>query len=349
LTIGFGTQAIWLGPSYINPLLHSNNAPAYPKLDIGLRRQRVTLPWLGWYIGDVEVRLWLGQLTESDYFDSDDSNNYTMIHGLAFAYAPSFLPGLTLFFNWTSLNPWEIEYSYKIIPLFIMDIEDQKVSVGLSWLFQKVGLEIYGELGRDDFVPVAELNTALVSYPFHSMTYSVGIKKHLTLSADMDIHGEIIFEWNHMEMSQDFQFQWSYSLYFHSQLIHGYTNRGQLLGSGNGVGGNSQYLGFKVYYPKGSSLFFIHRNNPDNNFLYSKAIYAAADGRNLEYQYFHTWKANLNIGIATNYYIMKNLSLGGGIVYNLICNPYYFMFKENPSIPDFIHNVSINMTAQYRF
>ncbi len=32
LTVGFGTQAIWLGPSYLNSMLHSNNAPAYPKL-----------------------------------------------------------------------------------------------------------------------------------------------------------------------------------------------------------------------------------------------------------------------------------------------------------------------------
>ncbi|NLK61062.1 MAG: capsule assembly Wzi family protein, partial [Treponema sp.] len=33
LTVGFGTQSIWLGPARINPLIHSNNAPPYPKFD----------------------------------------------------------------------------------------------------------------------------------------------------------------------------------------------------------------------------------------------------------------------------------------------------------------------------
>jgi hypothetical protein len=44
LTIGFGTQAVWLGPAYLNPILHSNNAPSYPKFHIGLRRQQLTIP-----------------------------------------------------------------------------------------------------------------------------------------------------------------------------------------------------------------------------------------------------------------------------------------------------------------
>ncbi|MDR2501153.1 MAG: capsule assembly Wzi family protein, partial [Treponema sp.] len=69
LTVGFGTQAIWLGPAQINPIIHSNNAPSYPKLDFGLRRQRITLPWLGWHIGDIEARTWWGYLSESAWFD----------------------------------------------------------------------------------------------------------------------------------------------------------------------------------------------------------------------------------------------------------------------------------------
>jgi hypothetical protein len=109
LTIGFGTQAIWLGPAYLNPILHSNNAPTYPKLDIGLRRQPVTIPWVNWYIGDVEARLWVGYLSESGYFDNNDSNDHHMFHGLSLAYAPSFLPGLTLFANRICIVPWDLK------------------------------------------------------------------------------------------------------------------------------------------------------------------------------------------------------------------------------------------------
>lgn len=57
LTLGFGTQAIWLGPAQVNAILHSNNAPTYPKFDAGLRRTEIHIPWLNWYIGDIEAHL----------------------------------------------------------------------------------------------------------------------------------------------------------------------------------------------------------------------------------------------------------------------------------------------------
>jgi hypothetical protein len=348
LTIGFGTQAIWLGPSYLNSILHSNNAPAYPKLDIGLRRQRVILPWLGWYIGDVETRLWVGQLTESDYFDSDDSNNYTMIHGLSFAYAPSFLLGLTLFVNRVCLVHWSWENLKFIFPSEENTIEDQKASFGFSWIFSQVGFEVYGELGIDDFVPDG-FPLGYVRYPLHTMLYTVGLRKTISISKNQKIYGVIIFEWNSMEMSQDFQFQWPYSPYFHHPMVHGYTNRGQWLGAGTGWGGNSQYLEFKLYYPKGSSSIFIHRNNPDNNFLYSKAVDASAIGDELDEKYFSNWKANLAIGLNTNYFFTKMFSLEGGIIYNLIINPFYYYNKTDYWLDDFEHNVSLKLTLKFVF
>jgi hypothetical protein len=353
LTVGFGTQAIWLGPSYLNSMLHSNNAPVYPKFDIGLRRQRVTLPWLGWYIGDVEARLWVGQLKESDYFDSDDSNNHTMIHGFAFAYAPSFLPGLTLFVNRVCLVPWAWENLKFIFPIVKNTIEDQKASFGFSWIFTDVGLEIYGELGIDDYVIFNgsikdSFPNGYIRYPFHTMMYTAGLKKTIPIAPSRNIIGELFFEWNSMEMSQDFQFQWSYSPYFHHLIVHGYTNRGQWLGAGTGWGGNSQYLGFKLYYPKGSSSLFFQRNNPDNNFIYSKAIYETATPE-LEEKYFTSWKANFAVGINTNYFLTNAFSLGGGFVYNLIMNPQYYLTKSNYWLDELMHNFYFQLSVNYKF
>jgi hypothetical protein len=347
LTVGFGTQAIWLGPSYLNSILHSNNAPAYPKFDIGLRRQRITIPRLGWYIGDFEARLWVGRLEESDYFDNNASNNYTMFHGMALAYAPSFLPGLTLFFNRTCLVPWEWKNLKFILPNNNNSIEDQKVSFGFSWIFPQVGFELYGELGIDDFVPNGILH-GYTRYPFHTMLYTVGLKKNIPLSPSRNIYGELFFEWNSMEMSQDFQFYWPYSPYFHSPIIHGYTNRGQWLGAGSGWGGSSQYLEFKLYYPNGSSSLFIHRNNPDNNFIYHQAISLSVD-EELRNKYVKSWKANLVIGLTTNYFFTKTFSLGGGLMYNLIVNPYYYYYKTNYRSDDFKHNVSLQLRVKYQF
>jgi len=328
LTVGFGTQAIWLGPANLNPILHSNNAPAYPKFDIGLRRQKIIIPKVGWYLGDVETRLWVGCLSESDFFDNDELNNYTMFHGFSFAYAPSFLSGLTLFVNRVCLVPWEWENLKFIVPVHANTIEDQKISFGISWVFSPVGLEIYGEVGIDDFIPEGKKIVGYLRDISHTTVYTTGLRKVIEILPDKDIYGELMFEFNWMEMSQDFQFQWPYSFYFHHQVTHGFTNKGQWLGNGLGSGGNSQHLSFVLYYPKGSSSFFIQRNNPDNDYLYKNAVNDTAESGMLAKNNKDHNKANFNIGIATNYFITRYFSLSGGTVYNMIINPLYKRTKE---------------------
>ena len=345
LTVGFGTQAVWLGPSYLNSILHSNNAPAYPKIDIGLRRQKIIIPWLNWYIGDFETRLWVGILSESDFFDSDDSNNNTMLHGFTFAYAPSFLSGLTLFINRIALVPWAVENIKYVIPLDNNTFEDQKMSLGFSWELSQAGINIYGELGIDDYIPDYKSH-GYIRYPFHTMLYTVGIKKIIPVAEPKKIYGILFFEWNSMEMSQDFQFQWPYSPYFHHQIIHGYTNRGQWLGAGTGWGGNSQYLEFRLYYPKGTSSFFVHRNNPDNNYIYKESIKTSDY---IDYQYFKGWKSNLSIGLNSLYYITDIIQFGGGFIYNLIINPLYYHNKTDYYDDIFLHNISLNLSIKLLF
>ncbi|GHV93946.1 hypothetical protein AGMMS50293_02660 [Spirochaetia bacterium] len=345
LTVGFGTQTIWLGSAYLNPILHSNNAPSYPKFDIGLRKQPVTIPGLDWYIGDVEARLWVGYLTESGYYGNKPEKAHTMFHGLAFAYAPSFLPGLTLFANRVCLVDWKWENLKFVIPTGENDGEDQKGSFGLSWVFPQAGFEFFGELGIDDFVPDA---LGFFRYSWHTLVYTVGLKKSIKINPGKKIYGEIIFEWDNREMSQDFQLQWPYSFYFHSDVSRGYTNKGQWMGSGSGWGGNNQYLEFRLYYPKGMSSVFIHRNNPDNNFIYSKAVEASATADDLYDKYFMSWKANFIIGLDTFNFIMSQLAIGGGIAYNLIINPIYYENKSNNE-QILWHNFSFKLVAKVLF
>jgi hypothetical protein len=347
LTIGFGTQAIWLGTAYLNPILHSNNAPAYPKFDIGLRRQRVTIPKLDWYLGDVEARLWVGRLSESDYFDKDDANDYTMFHGLSFAYAPSFLPGLTLFVNRVCLVPWEWENLKFVIPVSNNTIEDQKAAFGFSWVFQRVGFEVYGEIGIDDYVS----GKLYILHPFHTTVYTGGLKKTLEIKPNKNIYGEIILETNWMEMTQDFQLQWPYSFYFHHQITHGYTNRGQWLGNAVSPGGNSQYISFKLIYPKGNSLLFMSRNNPDSNLIYSNAIGQSTEGYALGGKYYRKNKANFNIGLNTDYFITSQIVLSGGIVYNMVINPYFYFDNTDAETQPhvFNHNFSFSIGVSWRF
>jgi hypothetical protein len=352
LTAGFGVQAIWLGPAYLNPILHSNNAPTYPKFDIGIRKQPITIPWLDWYAGDIEFRLWTGYQSESDYFDTDPSNNHVMFHGLAFSYAPSFLPGLTLSANRVCLVPWEWENLKNIIPVKKNDYEDQKVSFAFSWLLPKASFELYGELMVDDYLGGG--GSAFLGYmrnPFESASYTAGLKKAIQLSFEKKIYGELIFELSWMEMSQSQQFAWPYSPYFHHQLKHGYTNRGQFLGNSSGPGGNSQYLKFFLYYPKGNSHIIIARNNPDDNYIYKHAINASNQDGSLHSRWSCVNRANFIAGISTNYFFNNVLSISGGFIYDLIINPHYKRTAEHYADGHDIywHNISLQIGLKFQF
>jgi hypothetical protein len=341
LTLGFGTQSPWLGPAWLNPMLGSNNAAAYPKADFGLRKTAVTLPWLGWYIGDIEARVWTGYLSESDYFDNDDSNNHNMINALSAAYTPSFIPGLTLGLNRIFLTKWSwsnLDYIGRLFTLSRSNtIEDQKASFTADWLFPHVGFEVYGELGIDDF------SSRRWNYPFHTMTYTVGLKKSFTVVKQKNIYGELIFEWNNMEMSQDFQYQWPYNFYFHSIITQGYTNEGQLLGTGYGAGGNAQYLGYKLYYAKGSTLLFIYRYNPDNDYIYSFTTNSAATNTDADIDSYRQFKTSFTQGITQVYYVTRNLMLSGTFARNNISRAEYYISDKS------ITNYYITFSAKYNF
>jgi hypothetical protein len=343
LTIGFGTQSIWLGSGRINSILHSNNAPSYPKFDLGIRRQAIYIPKTGWYVGDVEFRLWTGYLSESDYFDNDDSNNHNMFHGLSFAYAPSFIPGLTLFANRICLVPWEWKNLEFIFPKNDNTIEDQKASFGFSWIFPRVGFEVYGEIGIDDYTVGS--NWKIIRHPFHTTIYNGGLKKFFSIARA--IQGELLFEFNWMEMTQDFQFQWPYSFYFHHLITQGYTNKGQWIGAGSGWGGNSQHLEFRLYYAKGFSGLFIQRSNPDNNYLYSQAVEDVANNGDLSIKLYRTFKASFAVGISSSYFITKNFNITGGLVYNPVVNPLYENDKNRMDIV--VHNLAFRIGTKYTF
>ena len=332
-----------MGPSYLYPILHSNNAPAYPKFDIGLRRQKVTLPWLGWHIGDVEARLWTGQLSESNYFDNNDSNNYTMINGFSFAYAPSFIKGLTLFFNWVDLLPWEWKNLKYILPIDTSNTieDDMKASLGFSWAFPQVGFEVYGELGVDDYVAGGRL-IGFFRRPNHTTVFNLGLKKAVSISPSRNIYGELLVEFNYMERTPDY-YKPTYSFYSHYLIVQGYTNKGQWLGNAVSPIGNAQNFKFTLYYQKGSSSIMVSRNNPNNHYIYDMRY--NNPGVNI---YNNAYLSNINVDLGTEYFFTTYFLLAGGISYNLITNPNYQRINnEHPSADTFKHNFSFQLMLKF--
>ncbi|MBR1402590.1 MAG: hypothetical protein IJ558_13910 [Treponema sp.] len=338
-TLGFGTEAVWIGPTFYSPMLSSNNAPTYPKFDIGLRRTSLYVPYFGWYIGDIETRLWVGKLTESDYFDNDDSNDHNQFSGFTFSYSPSFLKGLTLGVTKITVSKWDgvfkgnfMRYAWPgwygntLNGNSTSEGEDMKASLVADWLFEKVGFEMYGELSFDDFTSKGFKLYEYERYPFHAVAYTIGLKKSLDISQKYHLRGLLAFEWNNSEASQDYQMWYgsAYNFGTHGQITQGYTNGGQWIGSGYGYGGNNQILSFTLFSHHGYEKIFIQRNNPDNNYLYAKCVSADADTtKALGSEYFTAFKANFNVGFEELWYILPNLSLRLGFTYNKIINPKY--------------------------
>lgn len=339
LTVGFGTQSIWLGPAWLNPMLGSNNAGTYPKFDIGLRKQRIVIPGLNWNLGEIEGRIWAGYLSESDYFDTDSNNNHNMINGFAVAYSPSFIPGMTLSVNKICLCKWEDRSIKYFNPFYDSnELEDQKASFCIDWIFPQVGFEVYGELGIDDY------SYRKMPNPFHTAIYTVGAKKTFSIIKKHGIFAELLFEWNNFEMSQDFQLQWKYMGYYsHSLISQGYTQNGQIIGAGSGYFGNSQYLGVKLYYKKGFINIFAHRNAPDNNYIYNMSVNAGDNFSQLSKDYWARFKTHFSVGIDTSYFLTSHFLIDTAFVYTHIL---YNTYKVGES---FISNFDIKVELKYTF
>ena len=329
-TIGFGNQYAWLGPSHLNPMLGSNNASTYTKFDIGIRNTNISIPFNKQKminIGNIEGRLWIGQLEESSFYDTIDTNNKRLLTALSISYAPSFINGLTIGINRVFITYWMQENFKYIFRLFTTEHnnalaesgndEDQKIALFANWKFPKIGFEVYGEFGLDDFTSNQWTN------PFHTAIYTIGAKQFISMP--WNLKGELLFEWNNFEMSQDYQLEFPYLGYYsHGFVKQGYTSKGQIIGAGTAPFGNSQYIAYKLYFPSGTFNLFFHRYCPNNNYVYSQAVYSTADKKNsdLNKNWYDRFETYFVYGGNITFYI-NNLFIDFGFSYlNLYCLQY---------------------------
>jgi hypothetical protein len=189
---------------------------------------------------------------------------------------------------------------------------------------------MYFEWARNDYTSKFE---HIITYPFHTEAYTFGTRKNFIFNSKYQ--GELSLELTNLESSRDYEIiQWSTTFYAHHIILQGYTNKGQWLGAGMGTGGNSQYLGFKLYYPKGYGQFFIQRRSPD-----------------LDYTWFinkseYDMRANLDFGLAGQYFIINNLAVNIMMVISDEINPLY---KSNDGNANHRINTHIVLGLKYTF
>ncbi|MBR4323225.1 capsule assembly Wzi family protein [Treponema sp.] len=345
-TIGFGTQSIWLGPAQLNPIIHSNNASSYPKLDLGLRKIKVTMPHFGWNLGYIEARGWWGKLYESEWFDNDSNNNNNLITGFVLYYQLPFFKEFTMGINRTMVSKWgdKNEYTlFKIYNPFLSsgvsggnDDSDQRVSITVDYKLNLVGLEMYLEWARNDYSPTID---HYIRYPFHTQGWTFGTRK--TLSLPFSLKGQIYLELTSLECSADYDrlIGWYTTFYSHHRVTQGYTNEGQWLGAGIGTGGNSQYIGFTVYHKKGSLSFFGQRRNPDLDYT----MYIDNRRQTENYRAEGNIKVILDLGIKGTYFFNHFFQFAFSYIFSDEHNPIYEAGEYNNSTHRYNNHFVLNL------
>lgn len=301
IQIGFGYQNLWLGPSTQNPILLSNSANGFPKIDIGLKDSFQ-------YIGAIDVKAFWGRLTESVFFNNIESDNHNFISGLFLCYSPAFIPGFTLGLNRVKLTPWENLSFSEVLSIFDpesdskygRDSSDQRASITGEWKYRDAGFRGYFEWARNDYSPGLRDNILLE--PSHSQAFTIGFEQVLVnrLSHILSMNAEI----TQLIHTRDYEIglgMGQTGFYTHHIITQGYTNEGQMLGAGIGPGAESQYLGVQYFNSKGSILFFIRRLSRNKDYIYGDPDRITGDLLKLNVE--------LTGGVRVLYFILPDLHL----------------------------------------
>lgn len=291
--LGFSTQNIWWGPGQFSALIFSENARGMKHFFLKTKSPAN----IG--IGLLEAQMIFGRAEDSGLDPTQNellnaqyfrpfSGDWRYVNGISISYQPSFLKNLSLGFNRTfqQYNEDVAKGFLARIPVFeafqkerlfqsgnsvIYDQEaqDQQVSVFFRFKSVKGKFEMYGEFGKRDH----NFNwREFILNPEHARAYLFGFQKLVQLSSPeklIQIRGEII----HQQESVNRYIRYpelgviNTSWQTHYQ-VRGFSNFGESMGAGIGVGGNAQILEFS--YLKGLSKvgLLLQRIENQQDFYY---------------------------------------------------------------------------------
>lgn len=338
-SIGVSTENRWWGPGYYQSLLLSNNAPGF------LHAAYESIKPLKTFFGSIEWQAITGVLENSHiepleprrvYFGSNlyipKPDKQRMFTGLTVSIQPKFLDGLFVGFAKTAyMYTDEAKSPLDYLPIFGMyginttQLEKNKRkqmmgSLFVRYLMQKEHAEFYAEFGRND----QTLNPLFLFTNTTTPTaFVAGFRKLFPQKSGANL--EFGLELTQLSFNNtDLIFNVE-SWYLGDSVKQGYTNRGKVIGSGLGPGGNSQLL--EIAYNKGINrvALIIERRIHNNDFFY------------YTFERIKDWRRHWVDAIATlkvdHHY--KNFLFGGSFTV-MRSNNYQWWYKEydpviNPS------------------
>jgi hypothetical protein len=247
LTVGASTANEYWGPAMDSPYLLGNNAAGFEHLFLGTDGQQTLGPLR------VGMRVIVGRLTQSDYSSASFENRRRSLAGVIVALGLRRIPNLEI--GGARL----FENNYPDSGVSLGDIlrplahgllktqraralgnqtgnepDNQLASLFARWVFPESGVEVYGELGRDDN---AYDTRDLILEPDHDLSYLIGLARTWKRRGGglLSLHGELLnSRVSHLERVRS-----QAPPYYHTSVVQGHTQAGQLLGAPTGYGGGS--------------------------------------------------------------------------------------------------------------
>ena len=275
LTVGAGTENEWWGPGIQNAIVLSDNAAGIPRLFV-----RTTRP-IRTPIGDVEGDWFLGGLAESRYFDTNHSDAWRSISGIALLWHPLFERDLSLGIERTVYAPLD---TWTQLPGRIFDVllgsgrraapspdtgyvaaRDQIFALFGRWVFPKDHLAVHVEWART-VLPASLAD--LLTDPNYSQGYTLGLEWGAPVHSGRDLI-RLQAEETYLEKSPAYRDRPVASFYTSSAVPQGYTQDGKVIGAAIGPGASGQWLGIDYIAPKWLVGVFGGRIRWDDDALYS--------------------------------------------------------------------------------
>lgn len=260
VSVGLSNENLWWGPGRSNSLLMGNNASGFKHLTLNTVRP-VKTP-----IGSFEAQIIAGKLENSGLTPLSTTTNsagvnlfkgyrddWRYLTGFNINYQPKWIPGLFVGFIRDFMSYHEDLNGFGDYFPFFTPVEkiksglegdpfsrDQRLSFYSRWVFQKAHAEVYFEYGLND----NSYNLRdFAGSPQHSRAYIFGLSKMIPVKNRNGDFIQVNAEINQMSSSIDREIRPDGGgFYLHGQVAQGYTNEGQVLGSGMGSGGNLQTL-----------------------------------------------------------------------------------------------------------
>jgi hypothetical protein len=256
--IGLTSENMWWGPGIQNAIVMSDNAAGIPRIEL-----RTPHP-IHTRIGNFEAQWFVGALSESQYFDTTQSNDVRSLAAAVVTWQPVFQPNLSL---GVTRAVFATASGYGAIPSRWFDVfaatgrpanrtdslltpggRDQLFSLFGRWVFPSDGFELYGEWARQE-LPVS-LRDFIVA-PTHSHGYTVGMQYRQPVAITSPAF-RLQFEVSTLEPSSSSRDRPVGVFYTSRRVIQGYTEMGKPIGAAIGPGSSSQWLAIDRVWASGS-------------------------------------------------------------------------------------------------